>query len=57
MHIGSLLISDTREDLAHLRLPWSIDDAKDLGQLLSRVKETHYLSVLATVAITYVLYP
>ena len=45
------------EDLAHLRFPRSLDAAKDLGQLLSKYKDTHYFTVLGGMATTYILYP
>ena len=43
--------------MARLRLPQSIDDAKDLGILLSKYKETNYFAVVGAVVVTYILYP
>lgn len=42
------------EDASQLKLPRSLDDAKDLGRLLSKYKDTHYYTVLGAVVITYV---
>ena len=57
--IGLMVVctSSPREDVARLRLPQSIEDAKDLGTLLSKYKETHYSAVVGAVVVTYVLYP
>ncbi|XP_064399879.1 transmembrane protein 41 homolog [Halichondria panicea] len=41
-------------DWERVRLPLTLDDAKDLGELFSRLKETHYTTVLCTVAVTYI---
>jgi len=46
-----------RSDHGVFRLPTTIEHAKELGKLLSRVKETHYFSVLITLVISYILYP
>ena len=43
--------------MARLRLPQSIEDAKDLGMVLSKYKETHYFAVVGAVVVTYILYP
>jgi len=45
------------EDVSTLRLPRTINDAKELGRLLSKYKNTHYFTVLGTVFATYILYP
>ena len=51
------LCSRSREDFSRLKLPRTIEDAKDVGRLLSKYKDTHYFTVLAAVVSTYVLYP
>lgn len=42
------------DDVSRLKLPRDIDDAKDLGRLLSKYKNTHYHTVLAAMFATYV---
>lgn len=42
------------EDFSRLKLPRTIEDAKDVGRLLSKYKDTHYFTVLAAVVSTYV---
>ena len=43
--------------MSRLRLPRTIDDAKDLGRLFSKYKDTHYYTVLGAIVATYILYP
>lgn len=45
------------EDSLRLRLPRTIDDAKDLGRLLSKYKDSYYFTVLSSFLLTYILYP
>lgn len=40
-----------------MKLPFHIEDAKNLGKLLERYKELYYFQVLAGLFITYILYP
>lgn len=42
------------DDVSRLKLPRNIEDAKELGQLLSKYKNTHYFTVLGGVTATYV---
>lgn len=46
-----------REERTHIKIPWNIEDAKQLGIVLDRYKEDNYYQVLAGVFITYILYP
>jgi len=46
-----------REDTQRLKLPREINDAKDLGRLLSKYKDSHYYTVLSSFFLTYILYP
>ena len=39
----------------HIKLPRDIEDAKQLGTVLSRYKEKYYTEVLGGVFITYIL--
>jgi hypothetical protein len=41
----------------YIKLPRSLDDAKDLGRVLSHYRESHYFSVLLVLVCTYILYP
>lgn len=40
-----------------MKLPFDIEDAKNLGRLLDRYKDRYYFQVLAGLFITYILYP
>ncbi|XP_065911061.1 transmembrane protein 41B-like [Dysidea avara] len=42
------------EDTRQLRLPREINDAKDLGRLLSKYKDSHYYTVLSSYFLTYI---
>lgn len=44
----------TAEERSRLKLPASLDDAKSLGNVLSRYKNTYFPQVLCGVAVTYV---
>lgn len=46
-----------REERQHIKLPWNIEDAKQLGIVLNRYKSEHYYEVMAGVFVTYILYP
>lgn len=38
----------------HIKLPWDIEDAKKLGQVLDRYKDKYYFEVMSAVIIIYV---
>ena len=40
-----------------MKLPFHIEEAKNLGKLLGRYKDLYYFQVLAGLFITYILYP
>lgn len=46
-----------REEYQYLKLPTDIDDAKNLGRVLSHYKDRYYAEVLLAVFVTYILYP
>lgn len=46
-----------RDERQHMKLPFHIEDAKNLGKLLERYKDLYYFQVLAGLFITYILYP
>ncbi|XP_037802615.1 uncharacterized protein LOC119597158 [Penaeus monodon] len=45
------------EEYQYIKLPTDIEDAKNLGRVLSHYKNRYYLEVLAGVFVTYILYP
>lgn len=40
-------------EMQHLKIPWDIEDAKQLGRVLDRYKDKYYFEVLLTVVVTY----
>ena len=46
-----------RQEKEKVKLPRDIDDAKELGRVLSKYKDTYYYEVMSAFFITYVLYP
>ncbi|KAH7694414.1 SNARE associated Golgi protein [Aphelenchoides avenae] len=43
------------EERAHFKYPRSVDDAKELGEVLSRYKAQHFYSVVSGVAAVYLM--
>lgn len=52
-----IIIMNNRADAVHLYLPSNIEEAKQLGRVLSKYTNTHYYVVLGAVVVTYILYP
>lgn len=46
-----------REERECIKVPRDMDDAKALGKVLSKYKDTFYVQVLVAYFATYVLYP
>lgn len=46
-----------REEMEYIKIPRNIEDAKNLGKVLSRYKEDHYFEVLGAYFSVYILYP
>lgn len=46
-----------RDEKQHMKLPRNIEDAKNLGKVLSRYTDTYYAQVLSGYFVTYILYP
>lgn len=46
-----------RDEKQYMKLPFHIEDAKNLGRLLERYKDLYYFQVLAGLFVTYILYP
>ena len=46
-----------REEKQHVKLPMSLEDAKQLGRVLTKYRTDHYPQVLALVTLVYILYP
>lgn len=44
-----------RSEKKHVKLPWDIEDAKKLGQVLDRYKDLYYFEVMSAVIIIYIL--
>lgn len=53
-HVNALFCSDEMEKI---KIPKDMDDAKALGTVLSKYKDTYYTQVLVAYFATYVLYP
>lgn len=47
----------SREERECIKVPRDMDDAKALGKVLSKYKDTFYVQVLVAYFATYVLYP
>lgn len=45
------------DEMEKLKIPKDMDDAKALGTVLSKYKDTYYTQVLVAYFATYVLYP
>ena len=52
-----IIIMNNRAEAVHLYLPSNIEEAKQLGRVLSKYTNTHYYVVLGAVVVTYILYP
>ncbi|XP_076252812.1 transmembrane protein stas isoform X1 [Rhynchophorus ferrugineus] len=44
----------TNDERQHMKIPWNIEDAKQLGIVLNRYKGDHYYHVMAGVFLTYI---
>lgn len=44
----------TIEEQKHIKIPWNIEDAKNLGLVLNRYKGDHYYHVMSGVFLTYI---
>lgn len=45
------------DEMQNIKIPKDMDDAKALGTVLSKYKDTYYTQVLIAYFTTYVLYP
>lgn len=45
------------DEMATIKIPKDMDDAKALGTVLSKYKDTYYTQVLVAYFTTYILYP
>lgn len=45
------------EESEYIKIPWNIEDAKNLGLVLNRYKVDHYYHVMSGVFLSYILYP
>lgn len=46
-----------RDEKQHIKVPTDIEDAKNLGKVLSLYKDKYYYQVLGGYFLTYILYP
>ena len=46
-----------RDEKAHIKLPTNLDDAKNMGLVLTKYRKDHYYQVLSAFFLSYVLYP
>lgn len=53
----SFICSHFREEKQRVKLPMSLEDAKQLGRVLTKYRSDHYPQVLALVTLVYILYP
>lgn len=53
----SHLLDFFSEEMEKIKIPKDMDDAKALGTVLSKYKDTYYTQVLVAYFATYVLYP
>lgn len=53
----SHLLDFCSEEMEKIKIPKDMDDAKALGTVLSKYKDTYYTQVLVAYFATYVLYP
>lgn len=56
-HISCLEFFFFRDEREKIKIPKDMDDAKALGTVLSKYKDTYYTQVLLAYFATYVLYP
>lgn len=45
------------DEMEKIKIPKDMDDAKALGTVLSKYKDTYYTQVLVAYFATYILYP
>ena len=57
MKVTLFLFFCFRSEKQFIGLPKNIEDAKNLGKVLSRYKDTNYVKVLIGYFTTYILYP
>lgn len=46
-----------RDEMEKMKIPKDMEDAKALGTVLSKYKDTYYTQVLVAYFATYILYP
>lgn len=56
-HENMIVLFFFRDEKQHIKIPWNIDEAKQLGIILNRYKLDHYYQVMIGVFIVYILYP
>lgn len=57
LYKGVKFLLHYRGEMRHMKIPWDIEDAKQLGRVLDRYKDKYFFEVLLAVIVTYLLYP
>lgn len=52
-----LFLMSCRDEREKIKIPKDMEDAKALGTVLSKYKDTYYTQVLLAYFATYILYP
>ena len=56
-NLSFLFFTFFREVKSRIKLPRDLEDAKDLGRVLSSYKDDYFTQVLLGFVVTYILYP
>lgn len=46
-----------RAERSHIKLPTSLEDAKQLGLVLTKYRTEYYFQVMSAFSLTYIVYP
>jgi len=46
-----------REEKQYIKIPFNIEEAKNLGKVLEHYKDTYYTQVIMSISFSYILYP
>lgn len=57
LELFNKIITYFRSEKPHVKLPWDLEEAKQLGLVLDRYKDKYFYEVMFGVFVTYILYP
>lgn len=57
LHLILICISVLREEKQYIKIPFNIEQAKNLGKVLEHYKDTYYTQVFMSIFVCYILYP